>query len=517
MLSAMKNAALFLLFFLLSAVRSFAQIQLEHSYPAGRVWRTQLDVSGETYARKSPFSCDVMLYDAGHQEKIILPVAAASDCGNYVFSEKIMDGDAGVELLCGWLDDQHPLATGSICRDDNGAEWNFNSSAFQLSRGAGLSTKLLTGATVRALPGLQTEHVYQSSTQWRLERQMFPLDGEQYIAYNSHHFEGFHFYNAQHEAVKTVNLAQYPGFEYLTHISQQYFHPDAQLEFFGARWTGAPDANGNPQRTEVVQEDGTVLFSMASDGYILSQLPGLPDRLLVSGYGSPQQRQTTVVDPASLAVLHTFPGNVLRMALPDGEEIYTEHQIGSKVLIYNSQYEMIQSVPLPGAYALSITRGQFSKGKKFEFCYNVKGASLPNWVRCSDEDGKVLYEFPGATQVRIDRQQGLADRLFVPYGTAPDSTQVYKFVPSTSVGAAPQPAFATAMPSPFEHTLLVRFAETGDYQLSLLNSVGQLALKQTVQQADAASLPVAALPAGVYELLVESARGRQVLRVVKAR
>ena len=73
------------------------------------------------------------------------------------------------------------------------------------------------------------------------------------------------------------------------------------------------------------------------------------------------------------------------------------------------------------------------------------------------------------------------------------------------------------MPSPFEHTLLVRFAEAGDYQLSLLNSVGQLALTQTVQQADAASLPVAALPAGVYELLVESARGRQVLRVVKAR
>ena len=508
----MKRISLLLLA-ALSATAAFAQIQLEHTYSAGQVWRTRLDVSGETYALHPAFSCDVTLHDATHTEKTRLSVNAGSECGNYSLSEKVMDGDAGIELLCGWLDANLQLSTGSVFRDDDGSQVEFIHPGVQLSQLPGLPAKALDGAIVRSLPGLQIEHNYTTSSNWRLERQLFPLDGERYILWDFKNFDGYHFYDAQHSLVKTVNLA-HPGFDYLSDISQQHFNADPKLEFFGSRWMGSTDANSNRKMTEVVQEDGTVLFSMASEGHLLSSIPGQPDRLLVSGYGSPQQWQTAVVDPATLTVLHTFSGNVSRQVMPDGEEIYWQYVPGNKVLIYSAQYQLLKTVALPNSYALSITRGKFSKGNKFEFCYNVKGASLPNWVRCSDEDGAVLYEFPGAERVWIDRQEGMADRFFVPYGTTADSTQVYKFIKSTSVSPVTQAAFAAVAPNPFQHSLEVQFAQVGDYQLTLLNSIGQTVLQHAVRGSNVASVEAHKLPPGVYWLRIEGHQP-QTIRVVK--
>lgn len=502
----------FLLLVALNTTAIFAQIQLEHTYPAGHVWRTRLDVSGETYVHGRAFSCDVTLYNAAHSLKADLSVNAGTECTGYLISENIIDDDAGIELLFNWLDAGVYLAAGTTFRDDNGTQTELGNRALQLSRPSGLSAKLLSGAIVRNLPNLQTEHTY-GNTYWRLQRQVFPLEGERYIAYNFKDFDGFHFHNAQHSWVKTIHPA-HPGFDYLTHISQQYFNADPKLEFFGSRWMGGMDANGNRQLTEVVQEDGTVLFSMGSEGHLLSSIPGLPDRLLVFGYGGPQQRQTVVVDPATLAVLHAFPGTVSRQLMPDGAEIYWQYIIGDKALIYNAQYQLLKTVSLPNSYALSITRGQFSKGNKFEFCYNVKGASLPKWGRCSDEDGAVLYEFPGAEHVWIDRQEGMADRLFVPYGTLADSTQVYKFIKSSSVSPITQADFASVAPNPFQHSLEVQFAESGSYRLALLNSIGQPVIEQKVEGNSSVSIHTQMLPSGIYWLWVEGQQ-RQVLRVVK--
>jgi hypothetical protein len=354
----------FLLFAALSTTPLFAQIQLEHTYPSGQVWRTRLDVSGETYAHGHTFGCNVALHDAAHAEKTFLEVNAGTECSGYQFSEKIMDGDAGVELLYYWLDGGFGLAAGSTFRDDNGSQTPLGNNSLQLSRPPGLPVKMLIGASVRSLPGLQIEHSY-GNNDWRVERHVFPSDGERYLAYNFKNFDGFHFHDAQHMLLKTVNLP-HPGFNYLTHVSQQTFNADAQFEFFGSRWTSSADANGNRRRTEVLREDGSLLFSMPSENASLSQLPGHPDRLLVYGYGSPQQRQTTVVDPATLTVLHTLPGSVSRMTLPDGEAIYWEYIVGSKALIYNAQFQLLKTVELPNSYALSITRGQFSKEKKFD-------------------------------------------------------------------------------------------------------------------------------------------------------
>lgn len=507
----MKKPTLLLLL-LLHAVAVFAQIQWEHTYPKGQVWRTRLDVSGETYAHGHALTCNVTLYDATHAQKADLPVNAGSECNGYLFSEKIMDDDGGVELLFNWLDANLQLAAGTTFRDDNGAQTELGHRDLQLSRPSGLPAKLLSGAIVRNLPGLQIEHTY-GNTNWRLQRQIFPLDGERYIAHDFKDFDGFHFHDAQHNWIKTVRLDRL-GFDYMTHISQQYFNADPKLEFSGTRWTGGTDPNGNRQATEVVQEDGTVLFSMACENAALSQINGLTDRMLVYGYGSPQQWQTTVIDPATFAVLHTFPGSVSRMIMPDGEEIYWQYIYGEKVLIYNAQFQLLKTVALPNSFSLSITRGQFSKGNKFEFCYNLKGANQPKWVRCSDEDGNVLYEFPGAIYAKIDRQEGMADRLFVPYGTLADSTQVYKFVKSNAVSPLNVAALASAQPNPFEHTLQVRFAKPGDYRLTLVNAVGQALLQHTAQGSDQVLLATENLPAGMYWLQIEG-KERQILKVVK--
>jgi hypothetical protein len=479
------------------------------------LWRTQLDVSGETWALGHTGSCEVSLFDSLHNPKPFYPInSPVTDCGPFFFSENLFDTDPDIEVLLHWLDASQGLEQGNVLLGLSNEPVYLAQSTYYLSQLPGLPPKLMSGPYVFNVPDLQMEHNYGSSN-FNVQRLLLPVDGERYVAHRYQSFNGFHFYDGNHQLVQVVNLS-YPGFEYLSHVSQDYFKADDLLEFFGVRWVGGTDANGNHRSADVVQEDGTLLFSMPCEQAILSQLPGLPDRLLVRGFSGPEMWQTTVVDPASLLVLHTFEGRAERKVLPDGNEVYYDLHATGKILIYNALYQLTKSIDLPSGFNKTVTRGQFSAGNKFEVLYTTFDPDAQYQTQCIDEDGNLLYVFPGAQIGRIDQQAGLRNKLIVRYfSNQVDSTRVYDFTGTTSTGSAAALSGVQARPNLFRQSFELNFPAVGDYRVRLFSPLGALVYERFFTLTSNTQVEVGTLPAAVYWLTVESGGRRYATRVVK--
>lgn len=495
---------------------TFSQIQIEHSYPRGYLLRTVLDVSGETWLYRPNLACDLSIRDSLHVQKLFIPVATAGmDCSNYSVTEKIVDTDAGIEVLYYWLDAGQGIAIGNTFLDDNGFSKELGHGPVLLSRLPGAAPKVISRRSVLALPGLTPEHNYGASSDLLLTRQVFPADGERYLLYNRSNFDGFHFFDAQHQLVKTVN-PPIPGFVGLSNVSQHDFDPDDLLEFFGVRKMDTPDAQGNCCRCEVVQENGNVLFSMPAQYCPLSRLPGLPDQILVQHYGDQSQWQTVLVDAATLQPIHTFEGRVERRVAPDGSAYFQDVHISgtADVRVYDSQFALHKTLNVTDAWALGSTRGRFSPGNKFEFFYTTRDAASKVLVRCVDENGALLYEFPGAKEAVLDRREGLADKFIVTYDHN-DSIEVYRFDKSTGTDAPGSGGSVVVLPNPFRETLQVKMPEVADFRLTLFSVDGRLVRTQEFFQENRGAMTGAGLAAGVYFLQIEGGKIREVIRVVK--
>jgi len=495
---------------------AFSQIKLEYTYPKGYLLRTVLDVSGETYLFRPNHTCDLSVRDSLHVQKLFIPVATAGmDCTNYIVTEKIMDQDPGVEVVYYWLDGGSGIAIGNTFLDDNGATKELGHGPVSLSRLPGLAPKLLNRRSVLALPGLPLEHNYGTSDDLRLTRQLFPVEGERYLLYNRSNFDGFHFFDAQHQLIKTVNLP-IPGFVALSDVSQHDFNQDDLLEFFGSRKMDTPDAQGNCCRCEVVQENGNVLFSMPAQSCLLSRLTGLPNLMLVQGFNTQNQWQTALVDASTLQPVHTFEGRVERRAAPDGSAYFQDVHISgtADVRMYNSQFALHKTLELTDSWGLGSTRGQFSSGNKFEFFFTTRGTDGKVLVRCVDENGALLYEFPGAKGAMLDRQEGLSDKFIVTYDHN-DSIEVYRFDKSTATDTPAGTAPIIVSPNPFRETLQVKLPETANFRLMLFAADGRLVRTQEVLQTNQTAVSGLGLAPGVYFLQIDRGQIREVARVVK--
>ncbi len=511
----MKKVYLPVVAVLALAQTTFSQIKLEHTYPRGYLLRTVLDVSGETYLFRPNQTCDLSVLDSMHLQKVFIPIASDLDCSNYIVTEKVMDTDPGIEVVYYWLDDGPGLAIGNTFLDDNGATKELGHGPVSLSRLPGVAPKLISRRSVLALPGLPLEHNYGPSPDLRLMRQLFPSDGERYLLYNHSDFNGFHFFDMQHQPVKTVNLP-IPGFVALSSVSQHDFNQDDLLEFFGTRKMDAPDAQGNCCACEVVQENGHVLFSMPAQYCPLSRLPGLPDQLFVQRYGDQNQWQTVLVDLGTLQPIHTFEGRVKRLAAPDGSAYYQEDHLSgtADVRVYNSQFGLHKTVGLTNAWGLGSTQGQFSAGNKFEFFFSTKDANGKVLVRCVDEDGALLYEFPGAKGAVLDHQDGLSDKFIVTYDRY-DSTEVYRFDKSTDTKTPAGAAHVIVLPNPFRESLQVKLSEATDFRLTLYSVDGRLVRTQDFFQVNQGVMSGLRLAPGLYFLQVEAGGRTTTRRVVK--
>ncbi len=508
----MKYFSLFTLAHLLIWHTATAQIKLEHTYPKGLLWRFQLDVSGEAFALRQTNNCDVAIFDAAHQPKNnIITNASFSECSHYYFSEQLFDQDKGIETLYYWLDDGFGITIGHNYQDDNGTSRILSYRGYQISNLPGLQPKIMAGNLVRTIPELTIEHLYSYDN---LQRLSLPVDGERYMAYNGNNFDGFHFFDAQHQFVKTIKLPV-EGFSSLYNITQQYFNTDPLLEFMGVRWSKLSDPNGNRRVFEVVNEAGNVLYSMPCEHFSLHTLDNQADLLFLYAYGSPQKWQTTVLDPLTFKPLHTFDGNVSRKKMPDGSVVFVENIIGEKLLIYDDKYTLIKTIPTPNTYNLVLTKGQFSKGNKFELMYSLKSNSNEKRVRCSDEDGQILYDFPSATNFSLDQQPGMKDKLLIQYQTnAIDSTQVYAFVKSTHSEEASAPKLS-ALPNPFSQQIDLQLGVQGNYKIQLYNAMGQLLLEEHIHQQDHKTIATTTLPAGAYWLHIQAEQWQKSVKMLK--
>ncbi|MBK8558140.1 MAG: T9SS type A sorting domain-containing protein [Lewinellaceae bacterium] len=84
----------------------------------------------------------------------------------------------------------------------------------------------------------------------------------------------------------------------------------------------------------------------------------------------------------------------------------------------------------------------------------------------------------------------------------------YKVMPPPAATYTPAVYEVSTYPNPVQHTLFVHFTDdaTAAYQLQLINVQGRMVLEKTVTAAASehdVSLPVAALPPGVYELVLQ--------------
>ncbi|MCB9306705.1 MAG: T9SS type A sorting domain-containing protein [Lewinellaceae bacterium] len=493
-----------------------AQIQLEHTYEGLALKRIRMDVSGEKYLLKQ-YPCHLFLSHADHTpfgEANLL--SGYGGCIEVLVSEHLLDSDDDFEILFNWLDDGTWLDTGtSVWNDGEEQQISSDGPTLVLSEFPGLQTKLLIGAKVQALPGPVPEHHY--GTYNRLERKVFPVDGERYVTYNWKNFDGFHFYNGDHELVKSVNLPL-SRFDKLDLVTQQYFNDDAQYEFFGTRPADAA-VDGNSSVAELVREDGAVLFSTPCNHAYISALPGLPDRLIVNGYSVPDVKLQKIYDAHSLVLLHTFPFYTERIAADSLTGYYVRYSPQKDSLwLYDDDFLQVKTIPtMTGAnWGFGFTRNRFADNGKLEIFFTTKNGPGLNDTKvvCIDEDGALLYAFPEAKSARVDQQPGMDDKFFVSYR---DSIQVYDFtLQSTGVAEVSTAQHIEVFPNPFGTAFEIKFAKAGDYTIRLTNTSGQLVQSEYVENAARAMIQTGRLlPPGVYFCTVTGAGVQQTLRMIK--
>ena len=502
----------------------FAQIQLEHTYPKGSLKRISLDVSGEKYLLTN--NCSLVFFRPDHAlwKDVTLAPPYGGFCAVKLISEQLIDEDPDIEIVYSWGSDYDncPVTGAGIESENEQYQWidkHYPNANFSML--PGLTPKLLAGSHVYSLPGLGVEHDYGLDNY--VYRLVLPNDGERYLVYDwayDDEFEGYHFYNANHELVKIVDL-HVPGFKDLNFVTQGYFNDDALLEFFGTRWQGGVDVNGNKQLAEVIKEDGTVLLREPCHYALLNTLPNFPDRLMIHGFIAPEKWGVKVLDVKTLLSLHTFPFQVSRVS-PDGSTDFYIHlsDSGNMLSLYNSNFVFEKSIVLsPPVYPnwnVGVTRNRFTQSGKLEFYYTAKNGAgtLDYQVICMDEEGTVLYTFPGANAAYLDQQPGMDDKLFVRYA---DSTQVYDFT-SLTIATPPSPTNADLkiFPNPFSQSFEVQLPQASDYFLRLTDVTGRIVATQSIQNQSSARCNIESnTPSGVYFLTIGGLDFRSTVRLAK--
>lgn len=492
-----KSLALFLSVFFASTA-AFAQLQREQHYPSASLHRSVLDVSGETYVLDD--SCRVTLFHADHsffKNKYLTDAGNAYiRCGFHLLSENRLDNDPDLDVIYGWAADGEDVF-GARLEDENSAPLNLNGAGKWLEL-PGQPLKLLTGSTVWGLPGMALEHNY--GYQQTVERKWFELGGERYVVHKDYGgFDGFHFYDAGHNLIKTVNL-NLPQFNYLDFVSQTYFNADSLFEFSGITW----ESDGLNQRTcRIVREDGVSLFELPCFYALIQTLPGRPDYFSVVRFTAPNTLETQLRDPQTLTLLASLPGQATRRLAGVDEEVFLSRQPegNNPILCYNSDFQLIKSFEVPQAYghfwAEGVSRDHFSTSGQLEFWFTYLSTPDETSVAVLRADGQLLYQFPGARQALLDHQDGLKDKFFVYYR---DSTVVYDFVNEALDAAVPAETTAWKLaPNPFVDALHIELPDAAG-ALRVFDGQGRLLGVFERNGQSALDLPTDSWPAGIYWL-----------------
>lgn len=513
----MKNLLLTIALAFLAQL-THAQVLLEHTYPKGKLERIRLDVSGERYlsiTQNTPTGQAWRLYDSYHEDLgIVFYPDPYMDLLNSFLSETLLDDDPEVEMLYSWMDGS--LCNGysaTILEENGGVNGAGQFDGFIVSSGQDLDPKLVCFSRVYGLPGQQLEHDYGNYT--AVQRMPFPIGGERFIVsdWNVDDFDGFHIHDANHNWLNSINFS-FENYRNFKNFTQQFFNDDALLEVYGTTTDTNPDANGNDRLFQIVQEDGTVLFSELCTGGHASILSDLPGRVLIYQYVAPGEMVTRVLDAKTFGLLNVFPGAIVRFS-PDGVKDYyrSTKVLNNSLTIYDgstfASKEIDLGFTLPDIYYLRFTRNRFSHNGKLELFYKSGDGII--WI---DEDGALLHTFEYATDATIDQQPDMEDKLFVRY---PDSIQVYDFLsPNSAVPTLQESPMLTAVPNPFSTSVEVEFPQAGDYSVQVTDVVGHCVLNRKVYNQEKTTLQIPAnVPDGLYFVSVKSGGLLQSMKLLK--
>lgn len=517
----MKNL-LFIFSLAFLAQMAKAQIQLEHTYTKGVLSRVRLDLSGERYVLNTIFDVNGVvfhIFDSLHTnlDKSIIAIEPGSYLylthpSGFFLSEHILDQDSDIELAYAWGYDGEDVFGTSVVQE-TGEQDDLPCMGFSIIEG--LSPKLICYSKVYELPAVELEHDYGDLDM--VQRMVFPIGGERFIAsiWDSDDFDGFHVYDSNHNLLTNFNFS-FANFQDFRNFTQTVFNDDALLEVYGTKKAPSSDANGNDNLFQIVQQDGTVLFSEQCLTGSVSSPPNLPTRIIIHKYSTPGQLITLVLDAKTFEVIHNLPGRVIRFS-PDGmKDYYRSSEIVNNTLTVYDGVTLSSKVidlgsPTPSISMLQFSRNRIKQNGKLELFFKAG-----NGIKWIDEDSELLHTFEKAFIATIDRQSGMEDKLFIRY---PDSTQVYDFLASsTPVDDILKNSTLEAFPSPFAQSFEVKFPYLGNYSIYISDMLGRCILTQNIINQEKITLTVPAnCLDGLYFLTVKGDGLQSCLKLVKGK
>ncbi|MCC7246501.1 MAG: T9SS type A sorting domain-containing protein [Saprospiraceae bacterium] len=511
----MTKSTIFLFAAFFVATVASAQLQRAHQYPSHSLKRIILDSSGETYVLDD--SCSISIFNANHEFLKTKYLQGAGDsyisCTINLLSEALIDSDPDLDIFYSWAYIGEDVF-GARLEDENNPPVNFQGPA-KLLKIPGQPNKLLTGTTVWGIPGMVEEHDY--GYQQVVSRNGFAIGGEHYVSYKAYGgFDGFHFYNAQHQFVKTVNLP-FPQFQYYSFITQQLFNTDSLIEFCGMTWEG--DIL-NQRTCRIAREDGVILFEKPCFRYETSVLPNKNTYFMLVHYVAPDVLETQFYNPQTMALVATLPGQATRILTGLDEEVFFCRQPGGNqtLLCYDANFQLIKSFEVPSLYGHfwneGVSRNRFSSTGELEFRFTYQTAQNATSVVILRADGQTLYHFQGARTGVVDHQSGIKDKFFVYY---PDSTVVYNIINEALDAADPGIGKSWAVsPNPFGHSLHVELpGATG--LLWVFDGSGRETGTYRINQQGILDINTAAWPSGIYWIRWQSGGKAHCAKVVKGR
>lgn len=431
----MKFIYTFLLLF--TTLASYSQIDLEHSYAEGYIYRTSLEISGEKYFYnvRNDMNAQCVIYNADHSlwKTIDLPVPEDAVINLITIShisETKINPDNNVEVsysFQGILDGIN-IAESRIVNENGSVLFSVEGANISVYSIEGLPNKIISFnsglniSEVYSLPELILENEYAG----RIHRINLENSGEKYYFINEEETT-MDLYNTDHTFWKTIDLTIMPEATVNgnVHISENRINTDDLLEVIYR--TMETNDGIFTFTTYVINEDGEVLLTV-EDGWFhtLNEEEGLDDKLLVHQVGPIHSNVYTL---PGLNLEHTYNVMTQRVKLESfGEKYFNSDPADGNVQLYNADHTPWMSIdPAPGTSIenlMHLSESKIDPNDQIEIIYssyNEDEGQSEGYV--TNQNGEILLAvpddeiFPTVTNtiLYLSEIPGLQNKLIVDY------------------------------------------------------------------------------------------------------
>lgn len=506
------------LFLFLFSGLLFAQITLEHTYDEGYgITRINLENSGEKYYLYNYATKEVMLYNSDHTiwKKILLPVVSSSpqyfsSVNINHLSENKINADANLEIVyTNIYSDENGFHSESRVISENGTTLFtiLDANTLYISEIYGSSNKLIVDfkpsqdrTDIYNLPNFNLEHSYSKG---KATRVLLENSGEKYCLLNEK--DGVaEIYNSNHSLWKTVNLplpteGLFPDYYYISFVSENQINTEEQLEI-GYHYTYYPlNSSKSTFEGRIVNELGEVLLTIPNDPeMIVSQLNGLPNKLIAYTFDDDNKYNTNVYDLPSFSLEKTYPSHMTRTLLEvSGEKYFSTYPTNQSIDIFNSNHTLWKSIKpnIPLNNKLHVVN-HFSENKinsdnllELSFTYSNDNQYESKII---NENGLDLLTVMGANSIYLSEMPGLENKIIA------NGTQgtVYRLNGNLEVSNFNTASKVLIAPNPAKSFISLNSLGAPIKEATIYNFNGALVWKENAQ--NITKINVEDLPIGIY-------------------